>query len=267
MSNYQARRQFLGRLLRDCSWRSPATHSACGHVLLIQYRRSPLSGSRGILMWQLLWSTCWWRRISAQAQENFRCTFWHNRKWQLCGIQAPISAGVPTKSNYGALGAPHWFAGMSTSSSGLFGTHVKTQLWTKCTDSLAHFLLWLLSNNHSSVFLEILHFAHSQDLCQSAWVTVYLCASRHVHHTRVLNLSSGTEAVSGDALGAFWASLVGGLWRGEKPPDIRYVSQRRVVTPEAGWRSGVTGWQWGHVSVCMCVCGCYYSDRERQSYR
>lgn len=34
-------------------------------------------------------------------------------------------------------------------------------------------------------------------------------ASRQVHHTRVLNLSPGTEAASADALGA---SLVGGLW-------------------------------------------------------
>lgn len=111
------------------------------------------------------------------------------------------------------------------------------------TDSRAHFLPWLLSNNHQSVFLEILYFAHSQDFCQSAWVSVYLSV-RHddVHNTRVLNLSSGTEAASADALGA---SLVGGLWRSEKPPDMQYVTQRRVVTPEAGWRTWVTGQLWG----------------------
>lgn len=75
MSNYQARRQFLGRLLRDCSWRSPATHSACGHVLLVQYRRSPLSGSPGILLWQLLWSTCWWREDLGSGSREFQMHF------------------------------------------------------------------------------------------------------------------------------------------------------------------------------------------------
>lgn len=73
-----------------------------------------------------------------------------------------------------------------------------------------------------------------------------LSESRQVHHTRVLNLSSGTEAVSGDALGAFSASLVWCLWRSEKPPDIQCVTQRRVVTPEAGWRSLVGGF-------CVCL--------------
>lgn len=43
-------------------------------------------------------------------------------------------------------------------------------------------------------------------------------ASRQVHHTRALNLTSETEAASGDALGAFRASLVRSLWRSEKPP-------------------------------------------------
>lgn len=60
---------------------------------------------------------------------------------------------VPTKSNYGALGAPHWFVQLSTSSAGLLGAHVKKpNCGPKRTDSLAHFLLWLLSNNHQSVF-------------------------------------------------------------------------------------------------------------------
>lgn len=109
---------------------------------------------------------------------------------------AVLSAGVPTKSNYSTLETPHWFAELGTSS-----------LWYT---SVTHVLLRLLSNNHRYVFLEILYFAHSQDLCQPAWMTLYLpapslSASRQLPHSRVLNLSSRAEAVSGDAVGALCA--------------------------------------------------------------
>lgn len=57
---------------------------------------------------------------------------------------------------------------------------------------------------------------------------------------------------------------LGVLWRSEKPPDIRDVTQRRVVTPEAGWRTSVTGSLRGHYWVTLVgsvrVCGLHYSD-------
>lgn len=68
-------------------------------------------------------------------------------------------------------------------------------------------------------------------------------ASRHVHRTRVLNLS-------GDALGAFWASLVGGLWRSEKPPDVQ-------SRDPGGRRTRVTGELWGHVWVTLAGSVCF----------
>lgn len=101
---------------------------------------------------------------------------------------ALTSAGVPTKGNYGALGTPHWFEEMSTSSAGLFGAHVETQMWTKSTDSLAHFLLRLLSNNRQPVFLEILHFAHSRDFSQAALESVHLPALS-VRHDESITLA------------------------------------------------------------------------------
>lgn len=52
-----------------------------------------------------------------------------------------------------------------------------------------HVLLWLLSNNHRYAFLENLCFAHSQDLCQSAWMTPYLAAHSSVRHGNSITLA------------------------------------------------------------------------------
>lgn len=57
----------------------------------------------------------------------------------------------------GVLEMPQWFV--------VHDLRVTRQnLIVNRDDSLAHFLLWLLSNNHWSVFLVTLHFAHSQYL-------------------------------------------------------------------------------------------------------
>lgn len=133
------------------------------------------------------------------------------------------------------LGRPHVFVELSTSAAGLFGAHVKTLLWTKKDH------LWLLSNNHQSIFLEILSFCSFMGLmpvcmgdCISACVQH---ASRKAHRTSMLNLRSGTEALSGDAPRAFWASWFGGLCRSEKPPGHSVCHSEESRAPEAGEQS------------------------------
>ena len=122
------------------------------------------------------------------------------------------------------------------------------------TESLAYFLLWLLSNNHESVFLEILYFA------LKIWaslheLTVCLPALR-VRHDESITLACKTSVqelrqwvvTHSEHSGPWWS---GGLQKSEKPPDIQCVTQSRVVTPEAGWRTGATGLLWGQDRVIL----------------
>lgn len=83
-----------------------------------------------------------------------------------------------------------------------------------------------------------------------------LSASRQLHHTHVLNLSSGTEAVSGDAVGAFCAC--GG---------VRILGAFNMSLGGESWPQRVDG-LWSHFwvivggSACVCVfvCRLHYSD-------
>lgn len=139
MSNYQE--AFLGRLLRL----SPASrcHPLCLWLCpTLQYRWSPSCPSWGIRF-----------GVRADREESL---FFYTTGSGICAAcghrylrPLPCAAGV--------LEMPQWFV--------VHDLRVTRQnLIVNRDDSLAHFLLWLLSNNHWSVFLVTLHFAHSQYL-------------------------------------------------------------------------------------------------------
>lgn len=126
----------------------------------------------------------------------------------------------------------------------------KTPMWTKITDSFSISPLWLLSDNHLlfpaipffcqfTVFLPI-----CMGDCRSAPTRR---ASQPLHHTCVLNLSSGVDAVSPDALQAFSRSSARIFAEERESLSFHSVShRRRVVTAQEGdWRDRL----WGNVGV------------------
>lgn len=117
---------------------------------------------------------------------------------------------------------------------------------TKSTDSLAYFLLWLLSNNNCVCF-------PGDSLLCSFTVFVAVCMGWSECVTTGPSHSCAKPqlrnwGLSGDALGAIW-----GFVEEWEPPDIQYVTQIGVVTPEAGWIR--LGWlaHWGAASGWFCL--------------
>lgn len=139
MSNYQE--AFLGRLLRDCHRHPAATHSASGCVLLYS-----IGGVHHVLLGGFV-------LVYALIERNL-CFFTRQE------VVSVRHAGTDT-CGCCHVQQPYW----KCRSGLLCMISVSRQnLIVNRDDSLAHFLLWLLSNNHWSVFLVTLHFAHSQYL-------------------------------------------------------------------------------------------------------
>lgn len=221
MSNYRARRHFL----EDCCEIVPGVPLLPTLPVAMSYSYS-IGGVHYVFLRRFLRDSC--LSLHADGGESWLRFLLHSN-CVACGcFYLQAFPQEPTM----VLKTPHWLLCVQYI--------IFRSVWCTCQTPkpkvLTHLLTFscgCLAITTVCVFLEIFYFAHSQYLWQCAWAD--LSASPRVHHTRVLNLSSGAEALSGDALGAFWTLWAGGLWRSEKPPDIQYVTQTGVMTPEAGW--------------------------------